>query len=138
MRQFRRSDGLIVVAGCAGAGGRRDRVSRSQVPTPAPAAANAIASEIATVAELNDGNSVVITRVPDSTSSTEMISPASMFSQRRFVHGPSTSRSLHSSSKNTLALGSSTPASACTAVVSRPSGVPGMSTIPAATKIIAA
>ena len=81
---------------------------------------------------------MVTTSVPDSASSTPMMTLARTFSQRRFIHGPSTSASLHSSSRNTDADGSSTPASACTAVVSRPSGVPGISTMPAATAIIAA
>jgi len=40
---------------------------------------------------------------------------------------------LHSSNKNTLALGSSTPARAWTLVVISPSGAPGISTIAAAT-----
>ncbi len=66
-----------------------------------------------------------------------MITPAVMFTQREFIQGPSTSGSLQSSSRNTLALGSSTPANACTAVVSRPSGAPGMRTMPAATAIMA-
>ena len=63
---------------------------------------------------------------------------ASTFSQRGFTHGPSTSRSLQSSSRNALALGSSTPARAWTAVVIRPSGAPGMSTMAAATATSAA
>ncbi len=59
-----------------------------------------------------------------------------MLSQRRFTHGPSTSRSLHNSSRNTLALGNSRPASACTAVVINPSGAPGISTMAAAAATI--
>src|SRR5207302_1012294 len=52
--------------------------------------------------------------------------------QGRFTHGPRTSRSLQSSSRKTVAEGSSTPASAWTDVVMSPSGAPGMSTMPAA------
>ncbi len=57
---------------------------------------------------------------------------ATAFSQGLLTHGPSTARSLHSSSRKTVALGSSTPASACTAVTISPSGALGISTIPAA------
>ena len=53
-------------------------------------------------------------------------------------HGPSTSGSLQSSSRKTLALGSSTPARAWTDSVITPSGAPGISTMPAAAAIIAA
>ena len=56
------------------------------------------------------------------------------FSFRPFTHGPSTSRSLHSSSRNTVAEGSSTPARVCTPSVIRPSGEPGIRTMVAATK----
>ena len=64
-----------------------------------------------------------------------MTAPVKAFSQRPFTHGPSTALSLQSSSRNTVALGSSTPASVCTASVSSPSGAPGVSTIAAATAI---
>ncbi len=83
------------------------------------------------------GNTVVAIRIPDNSSSTPTMSPATQFSQGRFTHGPNTSGSLHSSSRNTLALGSSSPARACTAVVINPSGAPGMSTIAAASATIA-
>ena len=63
--------------------------------------------------------------------------PATALSHDRFTHGPSTSGSLHNSSRKTLALGSNSPASACTAVVINPSGAPGMSTIAAAAATIA-
>ena len=61
---------------------------------------------------------------------------ATQFSQGRFTHGPNTCRSLHNSSRKTLALGSSRPANAWTAVVIRPSGAPGMRTIAAASATI--
>ncbi|SHT60386.1 Uncharacterised protein [Mycobacteroides abscessus subsp. abscessus] len=44
--------------------------------------------------------------------------------------------SLHSNSRNTLALGSSKPARACTAVVMSPSGAFGISTMAAPTPTI--
>ena len=62
-----------------------------------------------------------------------MMIPATALSHGRFTHGPSTSRSLHSKTRNTAADGSSTPASACTPSVISPSGAPGMSTTVAAT-----
>ena len=77
-------------------------------------------------------------RISDSSTSTPMITLAIAFSHGALHHGPSTSRSLHSSSRNTVALGSSTPASACTEVVIRPSGAPGISTMPAAAATISA
>ena len=70
--------------------------------------------------------------VPDSMSSVAMMTVATAFSQPGLTHGPRTSGSLHSCSRNTLALGSSSPARACTASVIRPSGACGMSTIAAA------
>jgi len=81
------------------------------------------------------GNTVVAMRINDSSTSTATITVASAFSHVRLRHGPSTSRSLHSSSKNTLADGRSTPASACTASVITPRGAPGISTIAAAPAI---
>ena len=43
---------------------------------------------------------------------------------RELTQGPKTALSFHSS-RNTVALGSSTPARVCTALVNRPSGVQG-------------
>ena len=82
-------------------------------------------------------NSVVTTSVPDRSTSTPTMIAATMFSQRGLIHGPSTSRSLQSSSRKQDALGSRMPARACTDVVSSPSGAPGISTMPADTAIIA-
>jgi hypothetical protein len=77
------------------------------------------------------GKTVVAIRISDSSTSVATITLASTLSQPGLRHGPSTSRSLHSSSRKTVALGSSTPASACTAVVITPSGAWGISTIAA-------
>ena len=78
------------------------------------------------------GKIVVIVRSVESTTRVPTTSAASAFSQRGLTHGPSTSWSLHGSSRNTVALGRSTPASACTPIVISPSGAPGISTIIAA------
>ena len=90
-------------------------------------------SQIATLVASMWGNRVVAMSVPDSMSKVAMMTVASALSQPGLTQGPRTSRSLHSSSRNTLAEGSSSPARACTASVTRPSGACGMSTIPAAT-----
>ena len=75
---------------------------------------------------------MVTTRIRDSITSTPRINVARMFNHVRFTQGPRTSRSLHRSNRNRLALGSSTPASACTDVVIKPNGAPGTSATPAA------
>ncbi len=87
---------------------------------------------------LTFGNIVLAIRIRESSTNTPTITLAIAFSHGELHHGPSTSRSLHSSSRNTVALGSSTPASACTEVVIRPSGACGISTIPAAAITISA
>jgi hypothetical protein len=84
------------------------------------------------------GNAVVMTSTAESMKSKPTMTVASAFSQGRFTQGPSTARSLQSSSRKMLALGSSTPASAWTATVMTPSGAPGMSTIAPAEPTIAA
>ncbi len=76
-------------------------------------------------------------RTSDIMRSTEMITVESAFSHGRFTQGPSTSLSLQSSSRNTVALGRSTPAKAWTPVVMRPRGAPGMMTMTAATVTMA-
>ena len=58
------------------------------------------------------GKSVPVTSSADSARKVTVIESAMMFSQRGLTQGPSTARSLHSSSRNTVALGSSTPARA--------------------------
>ena len=61
-----------------------------------------------------DEKSVVIMSTRDIINRTETMTPATTFSQGRFTQGPSTSLSLQSSSRKTVALGSSTPARAWT------------------------
>ena len=60
------------------------------------------------------GNIVLAIRISESSTSTPMITLAIAFSHGGLTQGPSTSRSLQSSSRKTVALGSSTPASAWT------------------------
>jgi hypothetical protein len=79
------------------------------------------------------GNRVVAVRIAERITSTPTIAVVIALSQPGFVHGPSTALSLHSSSRNTAADGSSTPASAWTAVVIVPSGAPGINTLAIAT-----
>ena len=64
-----------------------------------------------------------------------MTAPVKQLSQRLLTHGPSTALSLQSSSRNTVALGSSTPASVWTALVSSPAARPGVRTSAAASAI---
>ncbi len=78
------------------------------------------------------GNMVVAMSIPESSNSTLTMSPDATLSHGRFTQGPKTSRSLHNSTKKTVALGSSNPGSACTPVVINPNGAPGISTIAAA------
>src|ERR1700674_3176739 len=75
------------------------------------------------------GKRVEMTRTNERTRSALTMVVATTFSHGRLIHGPSTARSLQSRTRNTVALGSSVPASACTAVVIRPSGARGVSTI---------
>ena len=65
-----------------------------------------------TVMTLMHGNRVVDMRIPESRSRTLTMSPARRFSHRGLIHGPRTSRSLHRSSRKTLALGNRSPARA--------------------------
>ena len=74
-------------------------------------------------------------RISDSITSAATTTPVKRLRLRDFAQGPSTARSLQSSSRKTDALGSSTPASVCTALVKTPSGVPGASTSAVATTI---
>src|SRR6202044_3176848 len=67
-----------------------------------------------------DGNSTDAVSTTDSVIKIATTAEVNTFVPRRFTQGPSTERSLHSSSKNTVALGSSTPASTWTPSVSRP------------------
>jgi hypothetical protein len=58
------------------------------------------------------GNTVVVMRMSDRTSRTETMRVAIAFNQGRLTQGPSTPLSLHRSTRNTVALGSKTPARA--------------------------
>ena len=59
-------------------------------------------------------------RIIDSMTSTAITAPVKMLRRVELAQGPRTSLSLHSSSRNTEALGSNTPASVCTALVRSP------------------
>ncbi len=75
---------------------------------------------------------MVTIRTSDIINRMETMTVASTFNHGRLTQGPSTCLSLHSMSRKTVALGRSTPARAWTLVVIRPSGAPGMITMPAA------
>ncbi len=78
------------------------------------------------------GNIVLAIRISESSTSTATITLAIAFNHGGFDHGPNTSRSLQSNSRNTVALGSNTPASACTDVVISRAGRPESARSPAA------
>ena len=84
------------------------------------------------------GNSTEAVSTTDSVTSTATTAEVNRLVARRLTQGPRTARSLHSSSRNTVALGSSTPASTWTPSVISPSGEPGISTMAAAPPISAA
>ena len=133
MRQDIFSRGPIFGAGSViGTPLRRARI-RSTTTVTRPAAARPIVKATNNQPTSMCGNRVVTISVPERTSSMPTMIPATPLSQPGLTHGPSTSGSLQRSSKKTLADGSRSPARAWTVVVIRPSGAPGMRTIPAAT-----
>ncbi len=83
-------------------------------------------------------NTTEIIKIADSMTSAPITIVARTLVRSLFTQGPRTSLSLHSSSRNTVALGSSTPARTWTPSVSSPSGDPGSSTTAAASAISAA
>src|ERR1035437_1713297 len=112
-------------------GTRRERVLTITTPPMMYETTSREPSRIANLVTLIDVKSVVIINTNDIIKRMETIMPETMFNHKLFTHGPRTSRSLHNKSRNTVALGSSTPANACTLVVIRPKGAPGMMTSPA-------
>ena len=84
------------------------------------------------------GITTEVVSTADSAISTVITTEVKMLVRRLLTQGPRTARSLHSSSRNTVAASSSTPASAWTPSMMRPSGARGMSTMAAATAISAA
>src|SRR5438093_8517558 len=131
MRQFPRSSRDI--SGCGSA--VRDL---NQVHT-APASNATAAIEPRTMSRVvtsTEGATVDTTRIAERTSIAPTITAATALSHGRLTHGPSTWRSLHSRTANTVVLGSMIPAIACTAVVIRPSGAYGIRTMAAASATI--
>src|SRR6267143_6263978 len=127
MRQFSRSSREI-----KGGGGAPRLLNQLQAaPTTRRKPATEPSTTSSTVTS-TEGITVDTTRISDSTSIAATITPATALSQGLFTQGPSTARSLQSSTANTVALGSMIPASAWTAVVIRPNGARGMSTMAAA------
>ena len=66
------------------------------------------------------GSATDAVRISDSVISSAITPPAKALVHRPLTHGPRTALSLHSSSKNTVALGSSTPARTWTPSVNSP------------------
>jgi hypothetical protein len=90
-----------------------------RIPTPATSVAprRSVSRPTSTL-----GNSVTAPRIAESMTSTPTMIPATAFSQPELAHGPSTARSLASSSRNTVARGSRMPARAWTPRVTSPRG----------------
>ncbi|PQM49629.1 hypothetical protein C1Y40_00148 [Mycobacterium talmoniae] len=86
----------------------------------------------------NPGNKVTVVNASESSTSAHTMTQATTFCRTVLTHGPSTGRSLHSSTKNTVAEGSSTPARACTPWVIRPSTWSGLNATAADTASSAA
>ena len=78
------------------------------------------------------GNSTEAVGATDSATRSATTVRANMVFLRPLTHGPSTARSLHSSSRYTVALGSRWPSQGLNALGRRPSGLPGISTMAAA------
>src|SRR5262249_17914653 len=112
-------------------------LAAKKAPAPTPTAP-ATARIVVTVAEDTEPKSTEAIKIAESTTRTPTTVAPSALVSLPLTQGPSTSRSLHSISRNTVALGSSTPASTCTPTVKSPSGEPGISTTAAATPISAA
>src|SRR2546425_214853 len=127
MRQFARSSREI--SGSAGAPRLLNQLHAPPATRINPATEPSTTSSTVTSTE---GTTVDTTRISDSTSIAATITPATPLSHGLLTHGLSTARSLHSSTANTVALGSMIPASAWKAVVISPSGACGMSTMAAA------
>ena len=85
------------------------------MPTAAPAA-----SPASMVPVDRPGKKVVAVNASDNSTRDHTMIHATMFCRKVFTHGPSTARSLQSKTRNTVAEGSRTPASACTPWVTRP------------------
>src|SRR5262249_6812802 len=94
------------------ADGRRPAESTCHTPAVTSAATSTIESTTVSAPTSIAGSSVVTTRMNDNSSKMLTITVATMLSHIGLTHGPSTSRSLHSNTRNTVALGSRTPASA--------------------------
>lgn len=81
------------------------------------------------------GNKTAVVKTTESITSTVTTAPVKRFIAWSFAYGPSMALLLHKSSRNTVALGSSTPTNDCTASVNKPGGTPGVSTNPVASEV---
>jgi len=93
---------------------RQAEAPAAAAPAPASPAAVPAPRKPTMASPLSSGNTVAAVSTRDSMTRTQITAPVNRLSHRPFTHGPSTALSLHSS-RNTVADGSSTPASVCTA-----------------------
>ena len=119
-----------VIASATATRTHRRRTSITRPPSTDTAAQEA---QIATICPaVMPGKTTDAVSTTDSVIRTAITPEVNTLVMRRFTHGPSTSLSLQSSSRKSVALGSSTPARTWTPSVISPSGEPGISTIVAA------
>src|SRR5437660_465329 len=104
---------------------RRSASTASTIPHAAKNVTAAPHRATTTRRSSTHGSAVVTARNADTMTRNATPSAASAFSQCGFVRGPRTTGSLHSRMRNTQALGSSTPASACAPSVTMSNGTTG-------------
>src|ERR1700736_345102 len=98
--------------GISGAGSAVRALHSIQALAATTTAAIAVPSTVIRAVTLTLGKTVETTRTSESTKSVLTMAVATTFSHGLLTHGPSTARSLHRRTRNTVALGSSVPASA--------------------------
>src|SRR5205807_10432788 len=125
------------VRGSSRMGSARREFHTSQAADTRTTTDMATPSTITSTVTLTLGKTVEMTSTSESSKSALTMIVATTFNHGLLTQGPSTARSLYRRTRKTVALGSSVPASAWTAVVMRPSGACGIRPIAAATASIA-
>src|SRR5487761_969147 len=132
IRQFSRSAREI-----SGTLGARRAVHAIQPPIATTSAPKTMASSLRRAVASTDGITVEMTRIIDSMIKTATIRVATMFNHGLLTHGPSTVRSLHKRTRNTVALGKAARPSPSPVGVRGQGGAWGTTPLAAATATIA-
>ncbi len=103
----------------------RRRAATIAVTPPTLPTAVPTASPAPMAAADNRRKNVVAVNASDNSTNDHTVIHAMMFWRRVFTHGPGSARSLQSRTRNTVAEGSRTPASACTPWVTQAENVVG-------------